>query len=106
MLYPSEAEVWARHAGYVFAATHKQDESPAAVPTHTSSIHDAHELRLDTGTICAGLLHDWWRPLMPPMAEIKGCRERGRRRGGRGDQRCPGFPSSTREEAQAENIRR
>jgi GTP diphosphokinase / guanosine-3',5'-bis(diphosphate) 3'-diphosphatase len=108
--YHPQADVEPVMRAYVFAAkAHKGQEriSGEAYLTHPLEVAAIlTELRLDTGTIAAGLLHDVVEDTHATMAEIKELF--GSEVGAvvDGVTKLSRIPSSTREEAQAENIRK
>src|SRR5512139_2276964 len=107
--YHPQADVEPLMRAYVFAAkAHKGQERISVEPYLSHPLEVAGiltELRLDTGTVAAGLLHDVVEDTHSTLTEIKDLF------GGEvatvvdGVTKLSRIPFSTREEAQAENIR-
>ena len=108
--YHPQADVEPLMRAYVFAAkAHKGQERVSGEPYLSHPLEVAGiltELRLDTGTVAAGLLHDVVEDTHSTLTEIKDLF------GGEvatvvdGVTKLSRIPFSTREEAQAENIRK
>ena len=108
--YHPQADVEPLMRAYVFAAkAHKGQERISGEPYLSHPLEVAGiltELRLDTGTVTAGLLHDVVEDTHSTLTEIKDLF------GGEvatvvdGVTKLSRIPFSTREEAQAENIRK
>ncbi|MFA5029110.1 MAG: bifunctional (p)ppGpp synthetase/guanosine-3',5'-bis(diphosphate) 3'-pyrophosphohydrolase [Candidatus Methylomirabilota bacterium] len=108
--YQPTAEIESVMRAYVFAAKHHKGQARiSGEPYLTHPLEVAGlltELRMDTSTICAGLLHD---VVEDTVATLEGLRELF---GGEvailvdGVTKLSRIPFSTREEAQAENIRK
>lgn len=108
--YHPQADVEPLMRAYVFAAkAHKGQERISGEPYLSHPLEVAGiltELRLDTGTVAAGLLHDVVEDTHSTLTEIKDLF------GGEvatvvdGVTKLSRIPFSTREEAQAENIRK
>lgn len=108
--YHPQADVEPLMRAYVFAAkAHKGQERISGEPYLSHPLEVAGiltELRLDTGTVAAGLLHDVVEDTHSTLAEINDLF------GGEvatvvdGVTKLSRIPFSTREEAQAENIRK
>ncbi len=108
--YHPQADVEPVMRAYVFAAkAHKGQERISGEPYLTHPLEVAGiltELRLDTGTIAAGLLHDAVEDTHATLAEIKELFGPEVAAVVDGVTKLSRIPFSTREEAQAENIRK
>ena len=108
--YHPQADVEPVMRAYVFAAkAHKGQERISGEPYLTHPLEVAGiltELRLDTGTIAAGLLHDAVEDTHATLAEIKEFFGPEVAAVVDGVTKLSRIPFSTREEAQAENIRK
>jgi GTP pyrophosphokinase len=108
--YHPQADVEPVMRAYVFAAkAHKGQERISGEPYLTHPLEVAGiltELRLDTGTIAAGLLHDALEDTHATLAEIKELFGPEVAAVVDGVTKLSRIPFSTREEAQAENIRK
>ncbi|RPI08278.1 MAG: bifunctional (p)ppGpp synthetase/guanosine-3',5'-bis(diphosphate) 3'-pyrophosphohydrolase [Zetaproteobacteria bacterium] len=108
--YHPQADVEPVMRAYVFAAkAHKGQERISGEPYLSHPLEVAGvltELRLDTGTIAAGLLHDVVEDTHATQAEIKEFFGNEVSAVVDGVTKLSRIPFSTREEAQAENIRK
>ena len=108
--YHPQADVEPIMRAYVFAAkAHKGQERISGEPYLTHPLEVAGiltELRLDTGTIAAGLLHDAVEDTHATLAEIKELFGPEVAAVVDGVTKLSRIPFSTREEAQADNIRK
>jgi GTP pyrophosphokinase len=108
--YHAQADVEPIMRAYVFAAkAHKGQERISGEPYLSHPLEVAGiltELRLDTGTIAAGLLHDVVEDTHATQAEIKEFFGNEVAAVVDGVTKLSRIPFSTREEAQAENIRK
>jgi guanosine-3',5'-bis(diphosphate) 3'-pyrophosphohydrolase len=108
--YHPQAEVEPLMRAYVFAAkAHKGQERISGEPYLSHPLEVAGiltELRLDTGTVAAGLLHDVVEDTHSTLTEIKDLFGSEVATVVDGVTKLSRIPFSTREEAQAENIRK
>jgi GTP diphosphokinase / guanosine-3',5'-bis(diphosphate) 3'-diphosphatase len=108
--YHPQADVEPVMRAYVFAAkAHKGQERISGEPYLTHPLEVAGiltELRLDTGTVAAGLLHDVVEDTHATLPEIKELFGTDVSAIVDGVTKLSRIPFSTREEAQAENIRK
>jgi len=108
--YHPQADVEPLMRAYVFAAkAHKGQERISGEPYLTHPLEVAGiltELRLDTGTVAAGLLHDVVEDTHATLQEIKALFGSEVSAIVDGVTKLSRIPFSTREEAQAENIRK
>ncbi len=108
--YHPQADVGPVMRAYVFAAkAHKGQERISGEPYLTHPLEVAGilaELRLDTGTVAAGLLHDVVEDTHATIDEIKEYFGNDVSTIVDGVTKLSRIPFSTREEAQAENIRK
>ena len=108
--YHPQADVEPIMRAYVFAAkAHKGQERISGEPYLTHPLEVAGiltELRLDTGTVAAGLLHDVVEDTHATLQEIKALFGSDVSAIVDGVTKLSRIPFSTREEAQAENIRK
>ena len=108
--YHPQADVEPVMRAYVFAAkAHKGQERISGEPYLTHPLEVAGiltELRLDTGTVAAGLLHDVVEDTRATLQEIKALFGSEVSAIVDGVTKLSRIPFSTREEAQAENIRK
>jgi GTP pyrophosphokinase len=108
--YHPQADVEPIMRAYVYAAkAHKGQERISGEPYLSHPLEVAGiltELRLDTGTVAAGLLHDVVEDTHATLAEIKEFFGNDVAAVVDGVTKLSRIPFSTREEAQAENIRK
>ncbi len=108
--YHPQADVEPLMRAYVFAAkAHKGQERVSGEPYLSHPLEVAGiltELRLDTGTVAAGLLHDVVEDTHATLAEIREFFGTEVAAVVDGVTKLSRIPFSTREEAQAENIRK
>jgi GTP pyrophosphokinase len=108
--YHPQADVEPIMRAYVYAAkAHKGQERISGEPYLSHPLEVAGiltELRLDTGTVAAGLLHDVVEDTRATLAEIKEFFGNDVAAVVDGVTKLSRIPFSTREEAQAENIRK
>jgi guanosine-3',5'-bis(diphosphate) 3'-pyrophosphohydrolase len=108
--YHPQADVEPLMRAYVFAAkAHKGQERISGEPYLSHPLEVAGiltELRLDTGTVAAGLLHDVVEDTHSTLTEIKELFGNEVATVVDGVTKLSRIPFSTREEAQAENIRK
>ena len=108
--YHPQADVEPLMRAYVFAAkAHKGQERISGEPYLSHPLEVAGiltELRLDTGTVAAGLLHDVVEDTHSTLTEIKELFGSEVATVVDGVTKLSRIPFSTREEAQAENIRK